>query len=77
MGRMSDLAIEREGVLDMMTNLELAEELHKRLNTSFGIIEDFDQGMLIHLLMSELQSYIEKEKRHVAMGKKPVVEKEA
>lgn len=76
MGRVSEMAIEREGALDMMTSLELAEELYKRLSAEFQFIETSTEAVEAHILLSDLSDYIKRSMKHVAMDKEPVVEKE-
>ena len=78
MGRMSELAIEREGVLDMMTSKELCEELKQRLIAGdTRQVENFDYHCDCHNLLSAITNYLAWEKKHVVLDKKSSMEKEA
>jgi hypothetical protein len=57
---MSEMAIEREGVMDMMTNKELARELVNRLEAEFPTIENDEDAYGAHILIGEINEYIKR-----------------
>jgi len=59
---MSEPAIEREGAVDMMTNIELANALVGRLEADFPRIENDEDAYGAHILISEIKAYIERSK---------------
>jgi len=77
MGKMSDLDIERQGVLDMTTTYELCREVRGRILSEINQDGEEATERDAHALLVAIDNYLEKENSNVEVDKEPVMEKEA